>query len=101
MIALVLDRSFGLKMTNSWLIIFALAFTMTMSAVSMFYLFGLLYAQGYPVFNEDFVDSEIYTNAILMMAPVASTVVSAIMAAVLHLRLRGRDKTDFLPGADA
>ena len=36
-----------------------------------------------------------------MMAPVASTVVSAIMAAVLHLRLRGRDKTDFLPGADA
>ena len=47
------------------------------------------------------VDSEIYTNAILMMAPVASTVVSAIMAAVLHLRLRGRDKTDFLPGADA
>ena len=101
MIALVLDRSFGLKMTNSWLIIFALAFTMTMSAVSMFYLFGLLYAQGYPVFNEDFVDSEIYTNAILMMAPVASTVVSAIMAAVLHLRLRGRDKTDFLPEADA
>lgn len=36
-----------------------------------------------------------------MMAPVASTVVSAIMAAVLHLRLRGRDKTDFLPEAEA
>ncbi len=100
MIALVLDRSYGLKMTNSWLIVFSLAFTMTLSAVSMFYLFGLMYTRGYPVFNEDFYDSDIYTNAILMIAPVASTVVSAVMAVLLHIRLRGRDKTDFLPGAE-
>ncbi len=101
MIALVLDRSYGLKMTNSWLIVFSLAFTMTLSAVSMFYLFGLMYAQGYPVFNEDFYDSDIYTNAILMIAPVASTIVSAVMAVLLALRLRGRDKRDFLPEARA
>ncbi len=100
MIALVLDRSYGLKMTNSWLIVFSLAFTMTLSAVSMFYLFGLMYTRGYPVFNEDFYDSDIYTNAILMIAPVASSVVSAVMAVLLHIRLRGRDKTDFLPGAE-
>ncbi len=101
MIALVLDRSYGLKMTNSWLIVFSLAFTMTLSAVSMFYLFGLMYTRGYPVFNEDFYDSDIYTNAILMIAPVASSVVSAVMAVLLHIRLRGRDKTDFLPGAES
>lgn len=101
MIALVLDRSYGLKMTNSWLIVFSLAFTMTLSAVSMFYLFGLMYAQGYPVFNEDFYDSDIYTNAILMIAPVASTAVSAVMAVLLAARLRGRDKSDFLREVDA
>ena len=101
MIALVLDRSYGLKMTNSWLIIFSLAFTMTMSAVSMFYLFGLMYSRGYPVFNEDFYDSEVYTNAILMIAPVASTIVSMVMAVLLYLRIRSRDKTDFLAEARA
>lgn len=101
MIALVLDRSCGLRMTNSWLIIFSVGFAMTMSAVSMFYLFGLLYTRGYPVFNEDFYDSKVYTNDILMIAPVASTVVSTVMAVVLYLMVRGRDKTGFLQEARA
>lgn len=101
MIALVLDRSYGLKMTGPWQIIFALAFAMTMSVVSMFYMFGLMYARGYPVFNEDFHDGDIYTNSILMIAPVASTIVSLVMAVLLYLGIRGRDEMDLLPEARA
>lgn len=102
MVALILDRSYGLKMTAPWLIIFALGFAMTMSAVDMFFTFGDMYVAGYPVFNEDFYDSDIYTNAILMVAPVAATVVSALCSVLVALRLRGRDKTDLLiPEVDA
>lgn len=100
MIALVMDRSYGLKMTNSWIIVFSLAFTMTISAVAMFRLFGVMYAEGYPVFNEDFFDSDIYTNSILMIAPLMSTLVSAVLAVVLYCRLRGRDRSDFLVEVD-
>ena len=101
MIALVLDRSYGLKMTSFWMIVFSLAFAMTLSTVSMFYMFGLMYARGYPVFNEDFHGVDVYTNTILMVAPVASAAVSALMAILLYKRLSGRDMTDFLPEARA
>ncbi len=96
MFALVMDRSYGLRMNAPWLIVFSLTFTMMMSAVDMFFTFGLLYIEGYPVFNEDFVDTEIYTNGLLMIPPVAATIVSAVLSVVLYRKLSVHDKSHFL-----
>ncbi|MBQ8179178.1 MAG: hypothetical protein IJ026_01870 [Candidatus Methanomethylophilaceae archaeon] len=96
MFALVMDRSYGLRMTAPWLIVFSLTFTMMMSAVDMFFTFGLLYFEGYPVFNEDFVDTEIYTNGLLMIPPMAATIVSAVLSAILYRRLSVYDKSHYL-----
>ena len=97
-----MDRSFNLVMTIPWMVVFALTFAMTLSALDMFFTFGVLYAEGYPVFNSDFYDADRYTNSILMATPVASTVVTAILTVLMMIRGRGKDKDFFIAGeADA
>ena len=102
MLAILMDRSFNLVMTIPWMVVFALTFAMTLSALDMFFTFGVLYAEGYPVFNSDFYDADRYTNSILMATPVASTVVTAILTVLMMIRGRGKDKDFFIAGeADA
>ena len=101
MLAVLMDRSFGLRMTKMWMIVFSLAFAMTLSALDMFFVFCDMYVEGYPVFNEDFFDTERYTNGILMAAPVMSTVVTALLAVYTVLAYRGLSKDIFIDTTEA
>ena len=96
MLAVVMDKSFGLTMTIPWMVVFALTFAMSLSALDMFFTFGVLYAEGYPVFNSDFYDSDRYTNSIQMATPLTATFVTAVMAVVTIVRTRGKDKGLFI-----
>lgn len=95
MFAVVMDRTYGLTMTKVWILVFALTFTMCMSAVMMFFTFGQLFVEGYPVFNDDFYDADRYTNATLMVSPVMATFVSALALLVTVVTTAGRDKSYF------
>lgn len=101
MLAVMMDRSFGMRMTKMWMIVFALAFAMTLSALDMFFVFSDMYVSGYPVFNEDFYDTERYTNGILMATPVVSTVVTAVLAVYITLAYHGRSKDIFIDLTEA
>ena len=79
-----------------WMIVFSLAFAMALSALDMFFVFSNMYVAGYPVFNEDFYDTERYTNGILMTTPVMSTIVTAVMAVYTVLAYRGLSKDIFI-----
>lgn len=96
MLAVLMDRSFGMRMTKMWMIVFALAFAMTLSALDMFFVFSNMYVAGYPVFNEDFFDADRYTNGILMATPVVSTAVTAALAVYVTIAYRGRSKDIFI-----
>ena len=96
MLAVLMDRSFGMRMTKMWMIVFALAFAMTLSALDMFFVFSNMYVAGYPVFNEDFFDADRYTNGILMATPVVSTAVTAVLAVYVTIAYRGRSKDIFI-----
>lgn len=96
MLAVLMDRTFGMRMTKMWMIVFALAFAMALSALDMFFVFSNMYVAGYPVFNEDFYDTERYTNGILMTTPVMSTIVTAVMAVYTVLAYRGLSKDIFI-----
>ena len=101
MLSVVMDRSYGLTMTIPWMIVFALTFAMSLSALDMFFTFGLMYAEGFPVFNEDFFDNDRYTNPLLMSTPVASTFVSAVLAVLMSIRGRGKSKDFFIEEVSA
>ena len=94
--AVLMDRSFGMRMTKMWMIVFALAFAMTLSALDMFFVFSDMYVAGYPVFNEDFYDTDRYTNGILMAVPVITTFVTAVTAVYITLAYRGQSKDIFI-----
>lgn len=96
MLAVLMDRSFGMRMTKMWMIVFALAFAMTLSALDMFFVFSNMYVAGYPVFNEDFFDADRYTNGILMATPVVSTAVTAALAIYITIAYRGCSKDIFI-----
>ena len=96
MLAVLMDRSFGMRMTKMWMIVFALAFAMTLSALDMFFVFSDMYVAGYPVFNEDFYDTDRYTNGILMAVPVITTFVTAVTAVYITLAYRGQSKDIFI-----
>lgn len=96
MLAVMMDRSFGMRMTKMWMIVFALAFAMTLSALDMFFVFSDMYVSGYPVFNEDFYDTERYTNGILMATPLVSTIVTAVLAVYITLAYHGQSKDIFI-----
>lgn len=101
MLSVVMDRGYGLTMTIPWMIVFALTFAMSLSALDMFFTFGLMYAEGFPVFNEDFFDNDRYTNPLLMSTPVASTFVTAVLAVLMSIRGRGKSKDFFIEEVSA
>lgn len=101
MLSVVMDRSYGLTMTIPWMIVFALTFAMSLSALDMFFTFGLMYAEGFPVFNEDFFDNDRYTNPLLMSTPVASTFVTAVLAVLMSIGGRGKSKDFFIEEVSA
>lgn len=100
MFAVVMDRSFGLTMTRIWILVFAVTFAMCMSALDMFFTFGQMYAEGYPVFNEDFFDNDRYTNGIMMATPVVATFVSLASFIWAMRTTRGMGKGSFVTGRD-
>lgn len=95
MVALVVDRSFGMTMTNGWMVLFSLVFAMTLIALDFFFVVGSMYFDGVPIFNEDYADSDGTANSTLMTTPLVATFLTAFMAVVLYRRLRGIDKTSF------
>ena len=74
---------------------------MSLSALDMFFTFGLMYAEGFPVFNEDFFDNDRYTNPLLMSTPVASTFVTAVLAVLMSIRGHGKSKDFFIEEVSA
>ena len=96
MLAVLMDRTFGMRMTKMWMIVFSLAFAMSLSALDMFFVFSNMYVAGYPVFNEDFFDTERYTNGILMTTPVMSTIVTSVLAVYTVVAYRGLSKDIFI-----
>ena len=101
MLSIIMDRSYNLTMTVTWMVVFALTFAMSMTVLDMFFSFCLMYAEGYPVFNGDFYDSDRYTNALLMSSPVASTFVTAVLAVLMYFRGRGKEKDFFIEEVSA
>ncbi len=95
MAAIIMDRSYGLTMTPAWMGIFSLTFAMSLSTVDMVYMFGELHAQGYPVFDGDFFHEKVYTNAVIMTAPMTSMVVTTLMT-ILFVRKTYRMDRDQL-----
>lgn len=95
MFAVVMDRSFGLTMTKAWMLVFAVTFTMCMSALTMFFTYGELYVQGYPVFNDDFTDADRFTNGTIMVSPVMATMVSSVALVWTLTATRGQGKVCF------
>ncbi len=96
MLSIMMDRSYGLTMTPTWMIVFALTFAMSLSALDMFFTVGEMYLTGYDVFNGEFYEKNLYTNGILMATPLTATVVTAIFAILWIKRLHNRDKNDLI-----
>ncbi len=96
MVALIMDRSLGMTMTVGWIVVFAVIFTMSMAAMDMFLSFMELYSRGSPVFNDDFADHDIYTNADIMTSPLVSALVTPFLAAVILLTVRGLGGPGFI-----
>ena len=89
MLALLIDRFTGIKLSERWMLMFSLLFALSVSGVYLFFQFASLYAAGYPVFNYELQgvvsnEERIWMNLQLMYPPTIATFVS--IPAVLVLR---------------
>lgn len=101
MFALILNRSGVVHMTTSWVAIFAMVFSMAVSALDLLFTFGDMYSKGYPVFNKDFTEGEaILTNRIMMSSPVAATFVSLILTIWIYIKDGGKDAMEYIVEGD-
>lgn len=102
MLSLVMDRSFGMTLTKRWMVLFAMMFSLAVSVIDLFFMFGALYVDGAPVFNGDFQHGEErYSNRILIVSPFVATFASAVYAIVAVKLIRKRTKADFTYPAEA
>lgn len=95
MVALLADRTYGMTMTSGWMTLFSLVFAMSVIVLDFFFVFCSLYADGYPVFNEDYANSDMTANSILMATPMSAAFTTAVLAVMLFRRLRNVDKANF------
>lgn len=94
MLALVVDRGLGYTLTRGWMVLFALVFSMTVIAMDFFFMLETLYLEGYPVFNEDYANSDRTANSMLMATPTVATFVTAFLAVWLYKWLRNESRSD-------
>ena len=96
MLALLMDRSFGMTLTKRWMVLFAMMISLAVSVLDLFFMFGSLYADGAPVFNGDFQHGqERYSNRILIVSPFVATFASAAYAIIAAKAVKRHDKSEF------
>lgn len=96
MLSLVMDRSFGMTLSKRWMVLFAMMFSLAVSVIDLFFMFGSLYVDGAPVFNGDFqYGQERYSNRILIVSPFVATFASAVYAVVAVKVIKKCTKADF------
>ena len=101
MLAILMDRSFGMTLTKRWMVLFAMMIALAVSVLDLFFMFGSLYAQGAPVFNGDFQHGdERYSNRILIVSPFVSTFMSAVYAFIMVKAIKHYDKGEFTQSAE-
>ena len=101
MLALLMDRSFGMTLTRRWMVLFAMMISLAVSVLDLFFMFGSLYADGAPVFNGDFQHGEErFSNRILIVSPFVTTFASAAYAIVMAKYVKRHDKSEFTQSAE-
>lgn len=89
MLALLIDRFTDIKLSERWILMFSLLIALAVSGIYLFFQFGSLYAEGFPVFNYELQGvvsnaDRIWMNLQLMYPPTIATFVS--IPAVFVLR---------------
>lgn len=101
MLAILMDRSFGMTLTKRWMVLFAMMISLAVSVLDLFFMFVDLYVHGYPVFNGDFQHGEErYSNRILIVSPFVATFASAVCAFVAAKIVKHHDKSEFTQSAE-
>ncbi len=103
MLALIIDQSTGIVLSKRWILLFSLLFSVSVSAIYLFFQFSSLYFQGEPVFNTDFQGSEmndirIWMNSQLMTPPSVAVPVSIIVAIVMRFWTKRTEKAELMKG---
>lgn len=97
MFALILNRSGMIRMTLTWVAVFALVFAMSMSALDLLFTFWDMYTDGYPVFNKDFSGGEVIVpNRILISSPFVATFLTLFMTLAIIAAGHGKDASDYI-----
>lgn len=96
MVAIIMDRSFGMTLTKRWMVLFAMMISLAVSVLDLFFVFVNLYVHDYPVFNGDFQHGqERFSNRILIVSPFVATFASAVCAIVAAKIVKRHDKNEF------
>jgi hypothetical protein len=85
-LAVALDRKAGVKISNSWRLLFALMFACAFGGLYIFFMFANLWFTGYPVYNYDLIlfADRIEMNKRLMTPPMVATFGSIIATVFLR-----------------
>ncbi len=96
MLAVLMDRSFGMTLTKRWMVLFAMMISLAVSVLDLFFMFVNLYVGGYPVFNGDFQHGEErYSNRLLIVSPFVATFASAVYAIIAAKMVKHHNKSEF------
>ena len=103
MLALLIDARSEIVLSKRWILLFSLLFSVSISAIYLFFQFSSLYFQGEPVFNTDFQGSEmndirIWMNSQLMTPPSVAVPVSIIVAVAMRFWTQRTEKSALMKG---
>ncbi|MGE0015762.1 MAG: hypothetical protein AB7S83_06305 [Candidatus Methanomethylophilaceae archaeon] len=101
MLALIIDKSTGIILSKRWILLFSLLFSLSISAIYLFFQFGSMYLQGMPVFNTDFQgiemdETRIWMNSQLMTPPTVAVPVSIVVAIILRYWTKKTEKSELM-----
>lgn len=101
MVAILMDRSFGMTLTKRWIVLFAMMISLAVSVLDLFFMFVNLYVHDYPVFNGDFQHGEErFSNRILIVSPFVATFASAVCAIIAAKIVKHHDKSEFIQSTE-
>lgn len=103
MLALIITASTDVVLSKRWILLFALLFALSISAIYLFFQFGSMYLQDMPVFNTDFHGAEmdetrIWMNSQLMTPPTVAVPISIIVAVVLRYWTKKTERSELPEG---